>query len=90
MAKAAHYLGLFLLGCVATSLIGTVATIHPIFFRLAAFIAGLALALWILAWLLDDWLIKSFTIEPMYYYGALVAIAIAILLGGGLALWIAL
>ena len=50
----AMYLGnYFIAGCIASSLLGWVASLHPIAFRAIAFLAAAAFILWGLCWLLD-------------------------------------
>ena len=87
MAKATYYLGLFLGGCVATSLLGVVASIHPVFFKISAAIFCLLFLLWLLGWMLDDWLISLFNFDRMNYYGVLILALVAAVLGGLIALW---
>lgn len=50
----AMYLGnYFVAGCIASSLLGWVASLHPMAFRAIAFLAAAAFVLWGLCWLLD-------------------------------------
>ena len=50
----AMYLGnYFIAGCIASSLLGWVASLHPMAFRAIAFLAAAAFVLWGLCWLLD-------------------------------------
>lgn len=50
----AMYLGnYFIAGCIASSLLGWVASLHPMAFRAIAFLAATAFILWGLCWLLD-------------------------------------
>jgi hypothetical protein len=87
MTKATYYLGIFLAGCVATSLLGTVATLHPAFFRFVLLVEVVRLTLWLAAWALDDWLIALLKCDRMFYYGSLISLALSTLLGAGVALW---
>ena len=43
----------FVAGCIASSLLGWIASLHPIAFRAIAFLAATAFILWGLCWLLD-------------------------------------
>ena len=50
----AMYLGnYFVTGCVVSSLLGWIASLHPMAFRAIAFLAAAAFVLWGLCWLLD-------------------------------------
>lgn len=88
MARATHLISLFLAGCVATTLIGVVASLAPEFFNFAVLVAGVLIALWLLAWLLDDWLINFLQLERFSYYSILISSAAAAVIGGGIAIWI--
>ena len=90
MIKAAHLISLFLAGCVATSLLGTVATMHPAFLRFSILLSVVVAVIWLLAWLLDDWVISFLQLERFTYYSVLISFAVAALVGGGVALWMSL
>ena len=50
----AMYLGnYFIAGCIASSLLGWIASLHPMSARAIAFLAAAAFVLWGLCWLLD-------------------------------------
>ena len=58
--RAIHLANYFVAGCIASSFLGWVASLHPMAMRAIAFLAATAFILWGLCWLLDfsvsDWL----------------------------------
>ncbi len=51
--RAMYLANYFIAGCIASSLLGWVASLHPMAFRAIAFLAAAAFILWGLCWLLD-------------------------------------
>jgi hypothetical protein len=51
--RAIHLANYFVAGCIASSFLGWVASLHPMAFRAIAFLAATAFILWGLCWLLD-------------------------------------
>ncbi len=51
--RAIHLANYFVAGCIASSFLGWVASLHPIASRVIAFLAAAAFILWGLCWLLD-------------------------------------
>ena len=51
--RAIHLANYFVAGCIASSFLGWVASLHPTSFRAIAFLAAAAFILWGLCWLLD-------------------------------------
>ncbi|MGB3266226.1 MAG: hypothetical protein WBA89_19965 [Microcoleus sp.] len=51
--RAMYLANYFIAGCIASSLLGWVASLHPMAFRAIAFLAATAFILWGLCWLLD-------------------------------------
>jgi hypothetical protein len=51
--RAIHLANYFVAGCIASSFLGWVASLHPMAARAIAFLAAAALILWGLCWLLD-------------------------------------
>jgi hypothetical protein len=51
--RAMYLANYFVAGCIASSLLGWVASLHPTSFRAIAFLATAAFILWGLCWLLD-------------------------------------
>jgi hypothetical protein len=51
--KAMYLANYFVAGCIASSLLGWIASLHPMAFGSIAFLAAAAFILWGLCWLLD-------------------------------------
>jgi len=51
--RAMYLANYFVAGCIAFSLLGWVASLHPMAFRAIAFLAAASFILWGLCWLLD-------------------------------------
>jgi len=51
--RAIHLANYFVAGCIASSFLGWVASLHPTAARAIAFLAAAAFILWGLCWLLD-------------------------------------
>jgi hypothetical protein len=51
--RAIHLANYFVAGCIASSFLGWVASLHPMAFRAIAFLAAASFILWGLCWLLD-------------------------------------
>ena len=53
MMRAMYLANYFVAGCIASSLLGWLASLHPTSFRAIAFLAAAAFVIWGLCWLLD-------------------------------------
>lgn len=82
MARTIHFSAYFLLGCIASSFVSWLGSIHPALFRVMWFIYGLAGIALILALLLDDALRPKLKLSETDYYALLIAVSAAIALGG--------
>jgi len=51
--RAMYLTNYFVAGCIASSFLGWIASLHPIAFRVIAFSAAAAFTVWGLCWLLD-------------------------------------
>jgi hypothetical protein len=51
--RAMYLANYFVVGCIASSFLGWVASLHPMAFRAIAFLAAAAFIVWGLCWLLD-------------------------------------
>ena len=51
--RAIHLANYFVAGCIASSLLGWLASLHPTSFRAIAFLVAAAFVIWGLCWLLD-------------------------------------
>jgi hypothetical protein len=73
----------FVAGCIASSFVGWVASLHPTSFRAIAFLAAAAFVIWGLCWLLDysvsNWL--KITVSSLQAF--LLAVLAAIAIGAG-------
>lgn len=80
----AMYLGnYFVAGCVASSLLGWVASLHPMSARAIAFLAAAAFILWGLCWLLDFSVSGWLKISVQNLQALLLAILGMIFIGAG-------
>jgi hypothetical protein len=78
--RAIHLANYFAAGCIASSFLGWIASLHPTSARVIAFLAVAAFILWGLCWLLDfsisTWLKISVTNLQALLLATLAAIAI--------------
>jgi hypothetical protein len=51
--RAIHLANYFVAGCIASSFLGWVASLHPMSFRAITFLTAAAFTVWGLCWLLD-------------------------------------
>ena len=51
--KAMYLANYFVAGCIASSLLGWIASLHPMAFKAIAFLVATAAVVWTLCWLLD-------------------------------------
>jgi hypothetical protein len=51
--RAIHLGNYFVAGCIASSFLGWIASLHPMAFRAIAFLSAAVFILWCLCWLLD-------------------------------------
>lgn len=89
MAKLIYLGSWFLTGCISSSAIAWLGTLHPALWRVMWLVYGLATLGIGLAVLLDDAIRPYIKVETETYYGAIIAIAFAILTGG-LLTWLSL
>jgi hypothetical protein len=78
--RAMYLANYFVAGCIAFSLLGWVASLHPMAFRAIAFLAAAAFIIWGLCWLLDfsvsGWLKISVSNLQALLLDSLAAVAI--------------
>jgi hypothetical protein len=78
--RAIHLANYFVAGCIASSFLGWVASLHPMAMRAIAFLAAASFILWGLCWLLDfsvsGWLKISVNNLQALLLAGLAAIAI--------------
>ncbi|NJR72966.1 MAG: hypothetical protein HC773_03225 [Scytonema sp. CRU_2_7] len=87
MAKALYLAGLFLVGCIASSLLAWFGTLHPGNLRIAIALYALMIVIWGLCWLLDDAIAPYFKVPHLNYYAFLIGFGVAVVLGS-VATWL--
>jgi hypothetical protein len=73
----------FVAGCIASSFLGWVASLHPMTFRAIAFLAVAAFIFWGLCWLLDFSVSSWLKISVQNLQALLLATLAAAIIGGG-------
>jgi hypothetical protein len=80
--RAIHLANYFVVGCIASSFLGWVASLHPMATRANAFLAAAGFILWGLCWLLDfsvsNWLKISVSNLQALLLASLAAIVIGV------------
>ncbi|HLO52495.1 MAG TPA: hypothetical protein VK211_29115 [Kamptonema sp.] len=86
MTRAMQLLNSFIAGCVASSFLGWVATLHLVAFKVISALICTAVIVWGLAWLLDDTITAQLKIEPQSLQAVLVSGLAMLLIGLGVVL----
>jgi hypothetical protein len=73
----------FVAGCIASSFLGWIASLHPMAFRAIAFLAAAAFVIWGLCWLLDYSVSNLLKISVSSLQAFLLAVLAAIAIGAG-------
>jgi hypothetical protein len=81
--RAVYLANYFVAGCIASSLLGWVATLHPTSFRVIAFLAAAAFVVWSLCWLLDYSVSSLLKISVSSLQAFLLALLAATAIGAG-------
>jgi len=81
--RAASLANYFIAGCVASSLLGWIASLHPMSFRAIAFLAAASFILWGLCWLLDFSISGWLKISVQNLQALLLASLVAAVIGAG-------
>jgi hypothetical protein len=81
--RAIHLANYFVAGCIASSFLGWVASLHPTSFRAIAFLAAAAFVIWGLCWLLDYSVSNLLKITVSSLQAFLLAVLAAIAIGAG-------
>jgi len=81
--RAIHLANYFVAGCIASSFLGWVASLHPMAARAIAFLAVAAFILWGLCWLLDFSVSNWLKISVSNLQALLLASLVAAIIGGG-------
>ena len=81
--RAIHLANYFVAGCIASSFLGWIASLHPTSFRAIAFLAAAAFVIWGLCWLLDYSVSNLLKITVSSLQAFLLAMLAAIAIGAG-------
>jgi len=81
--RAMYLANYFLSGCIAFSLLGWVASLHPITFRAILCLLAATAIIWCLSWLLDFSLSSALKISVSYLQAYLIAAGAMFLVGLG-------
>lgn len=82
--KAMYLANYFVAGCIASSLLGWIASLHPMSFRAIAFLVAAAFILWGLCWLLDFSVSGWLKISVQNLQALLLAVLAMAFIGGGI------
>jgi hypothetical protein len=81
--RAIHLANYFVAGCIASSFLGWIASLHPTSFRAIAFLAAAAFIVWGLCWLVDYSVSSLLKISVSSLQAFLLALLAAIAIGAG-------
>lgn len=81
--RAASLANYFIAGCAASSLLGWIASLHPMAFKAIAFLAATLFILWGLCWLLDFSVSSWLKISVQNLQAFLLAVLVAAIIGAG-------
>jgi hypothetical protein len=81
--RAIHLANYFVAGCIASSFLGWVASLHPTSFRAITFLAAATFILWGLCWLLDFSVSSWLKISVNNLQALLLASLASIVIGAG-------
>jgi hypothetical protein len=82
--RAIHLANYFVAGCIASSFLGWIASLHPTAFRVIAFLAASTFIIWGLCWLLDFSVSSLLKISVSNLQALLLASLAAAIIGGGI------
>jgi hypothetical protein len=81
--RAIHLANYFVAGCIASSFLGWVASLHPMAFRAIAFLLAALGIVWTAAWLLDYSLSQFLKISIQQLHAVLVGVLAFFVIGLG-------
>ena len=81
--RAASLANYFIAGCAASSLLGWIASLHPMSFRAITFFASASFILWGLCWLLDFSVSGWLKIPVSTLQALLLAVLAMVIVGAG-------
>ncbi|BDA69318.1 hypothetical protein CAL7716_034840 [Calothrix sp. PCC 7716] len=84
MAKVMYLFSCFLLGCITSSSVAYLSSLHVSLSKVTAAIYIVLFAVWALSWLADDAIAPYLKLKQHDYYGLLIAVGIALVTGGAM------
>ena len=81
--RAVYLANYFIAGCIASSLLGWVASLHPMAFRAIAFLLAALGIIWASAWLLDYSLSQFLKISIQQLQAVLISVLALLVVGLG-------
>jgi len=84
--RAMYLANYFVAGCIASSFLGWVASLHPMAFRAITFLLAALGIVWTAAWLLDYSLSQFLTISIQQLQAVLVSVLAVLVIGLGVIL----
>ena len=84
--RAMYLANYFIAGCIASSLLGWVASLHPMAFRAIAFLLAALGIIWGVAWLLDYSLSQFLKVSIQQVQAVLVSVLAVLVIGLGVVL----
>ena len=81
--RAMYLANYFVAGCIASSLLGWVASLHPMAFRAIAFLLTALGIIWVVAWLLDYSLSQFLKVSIQQLQAVLVSVIAVLIVGLG-------
>jgi hypothetical protein len=81
--RAIHLANYFVAGCIASSFLGWVASLHPMASRAIAFLLAALGIVWVMAWLLDYSLSQFLKISIQQLHAVLVSVLAFLVIGLG-------
>jgi hypothetical protein len=76
----------FVAGCIASSFLGWVASLHPIAFRAIVFLLAALGIIWVAAWLLDYSLSQFLKVSIQQLQAVLISVLVVLVIGLGVIL----
>jgi hypothetical protein len=84
--RAIHLANYFVAGCIASSFLGWVASLHPMAFRAITFLLAALGIIWVTAWLLDYSLSQFLKVSIQQLQAVLVSVLAVVVIGLGVIL----
>jgi hypothetical protein len=88
MIRSAALINSLLLRAALVAALTVTASSHSIALQIIGILGLLSLIVYLLYWVLDDWMIEKFRLSQSDYYAQLICSGIATLAGIGMGLWI--